>query len=183
MSVHQFLEFQEHEHIVLFHEEPTIGHSIELKFIKEGLKKEQVCLYITNDVDLTKAHMKKIGIDVSPFEQKNLLHIIETPKTFREYEKNILEIVNNVEKYGKKIRAVSTHNFDFSLNHNVSSMIKIEQKIDDAFSKIPGNMICSFSLNNIGKNQSKEFITKLLDSHHIVVFLQKDGRPKWFNLP
>ena len=177
------MESKEHEHIVLVHEEPTIGHNIELDFIKEGLKKDQNCLYITNDVDLAKTHMEKIGIDVNPFEEKNLLHILETPKTFREYGKSILEIVNSVEKYGKKIRIVSTHNFDFSLNDNVNSMIEIEQKIDDVFSKIPGNMICSFSLNKIGKDQSKEFITKLLDSHHIVIFFQKDGRPKWFNLP
>ena len=183
MSVHQFLESQEHEHIVLVHEESSIGHNVELEFIKEGLKRERVCLYITNDVDLTKTHMKKIGIDTSSFEEKNILHILETPKSFREYEQSILEIVGNVEKYGKEIRAVSTHNFDFSSNDNINSMIEIEQKIDDAFSKIPGNMICSFSLNNIGKNQSKEFITRLLDSHHIVIFLQKDGTPRWFNLP
>ena len=183
MSIHEFLESQEHEHIVLVHEEPTIGHSIELNFIKEGLEKKRVCIYITNDVALTKTHMEEIGINVSQFEEKFLLHIIETPKTFSEYGKIILEIVNDVEKYGEKIRVVSTHNFDFSLNDNVNSMIEIEQKIDDIFSKIPGNMICSFSLNKIGKNQSKEFIIKLLDSHHIVIFLQKDGTPKWFNLP
>ena len=183
LNVHEFLESQEHEHIVLVHEELAIGHSIELKFIKEGLEKGRVCLYITNDVALAKTHMEKIGINIGQFEEKDLLHILETPKTFSEYGKIILEIVNDVEKYGKEIRVVSTHNFDFSLSDNVNSMIGIEQKIDDTFSKILGNMICSFSLNNIGKNQSKEFITKLLDSHHIVIFLQKDGTPKWFNLP
>ena len=75
-----------------------------------------------------------------------------------------------------------THNFDFSINDNVNLMIEIEQKIDDVFSKIPGTMICSFSLNTMGQNQSKDFITKLLDSHHRVIFLQKDGTSKWFNL-
>ena len=183
MNIHEFLEFQEHKHIVLVHEGSATEHSIELKFIKEGLEKRRVCLYITNDVVLTKTRMERIGINVRQFEEKNILHIIETPKSFSEYGKIILEIVNDVEKYEKKIRVISTHNFDFSLNDNVNSMIEIEQKIDDTFSKIPGNMICSFSLNKIGKNQSKEFITKLLDSHHIVIFLQKDGTSKWFNLP
>ena len=183
MNIYEFLESQEHKHIVLIHEGSPIGHSIELQFIKEGLEKEQVCIYITNDVMLTKIHMKKIGININQFEGGGILHIIETPKTFSEYGKIILETVNDVEKYGKEIRIVSTHNFDFSLNDDINSMIGIEQKIDDIFSKIPGNMICSFSLNKVGKNRSKEFITKLLDSHHIVIFLQKDDTSKWFNLP
>ncbi|NQV39269.1 MAG: MEDS domain-containing protein [Nitrosopumilus sp.] len=183
MEVQEFLESQKHEHIVLIHEELTIGNSIEIKFIKEGLGKGHVCLYITNDVTTTKTHMEEIGVNVSQFEKENLLHIIEIPKTFSEYKKNILEIVNDIEKYRKDIRVVSTHHFDFSINDNVNSMIEIEQKIDDVFSKVPGTMICSFSLNKMGQNQSKEFITKLLDSHHKVIFLQKDGTSKWFNLP
>ncbi len=183
MDIQGFLESQEHAHIVLIYEEPTTGHNIELNFIKEGLEKEQVCLYITNDVDLTKTNMEKTGIDVDQFEEKNILHILKIPETFSKYKKNILEIVNDVEKYGKEIRVVSTHNFDFSINDNVNSMIEIEQKIDDVFSKIPGNMICSFSLDRMGQSQSKKFITKLLDSHHGVMFLRKAGTPKWFSLP
>ena len=183
MEIQEFLESQEYEHIILIHEESTIGNSIEIKFIKEGLEKKQVCLYTTNDVAATKIHMKEIGVKVSQFEDEGLLHILEIPKTFSEYKKNIIEIVNDVEKYGKDLRLVSTHNFDFSINDNVNSMIEIEQKIDDIFSKVPGTMICSFSLNKMDQNQSEEFITKLLDSHHRIIFLQKDGTTKWFNLP
>lgn len=160
-----------------------MGQDAEFKFIKSGLEKGQVCLYATNDVVTTKSSMEDTGINVEQFEQKNILQICKVPKTFNEYRKVILEIVDDVKKYEKEIRLVSTHDFDFSLHDNVNLMVEIEQKIDDIFSKIPGNMICSFSLSNMGKEQSKEFIEKLLDSHHVVIFLQKDGTPKWFNLP
>ena len=72
MEIQEFLESQEHEHIILIHEEFTIGNSIEIKFIKEGLEKGHVCLYITNDVTATKRHMEKIGVNVSQFEKENL---------------------------------------------------------------------------------------------------------------
>ena len=183
MDIHQFLDTQDHKHIVLINEDHAVGRDTELQFIKSGLEKDQICLYATNNVDLTKNHMESTGINVSQFEQKGTLQICNVPKTFSKYRKAILEIVNDVKKYEKEIRLVSTHDFDFSLNDNVNLMVEIEQKIDDVFSNIPGNMICSFSLSNMGKEQSKEFIERLLDSHHMVILLQKDGTPKWFNLP
>ena len=174
---------QDHKHVVIISENSAVGKDMEIKFIKSGLEKDQICLYATNDVAATKSLMEDTGINVKQFEQKNILQICKVPKTFDQYRKAILDIVEEVKKYEKEIRLVSTHDFDFSPHDNVNLMIEIEQKIHEVFSNISGNMICSFSLSNMGKEQSKEFIARLLDSHHVVIFLQKDGTPKWFNLP
>ena len=52
---------------MLIHEGFTIGNSIEIKFIKEGLEKRHICLYITNDITTTKKHMEEMGVNANQF--------------------------------------------------------------------------------------------------------------------
>lgn len=171
------------EHILMFFEETKIGNEIEFEFIQDGLQAGDACFYTTVDKTLTKKNMNDFGIDVEKYEKNDLLTLFEMPKTMEKYSKIILDKVFELKNVPKKIRVVSTHPFDFNDKKNSDMMADIEQCVDDNFSKIPALFVCSFHTKNIDADHKKEFMVNLLDSHHKVIFVDKDKKLKVFNLP
>jgi len=177
-----YLESLEHKHILLFHEEQKNAENVEFNFIKTGLEKNQHCFYTTNDPEGLKMRMQEFGIPVKETIENGMFTIVPISKNFVEYSEMIEQKVASLPK-DEKIRVVSTHYFDFNSDKKTEKMEKIEQWVDDNFKKIPGNFICSFHTPSVNKELVANFMKNLLDSHHSILVITKNGKVETFNFP
>lgn len=182
-SVGNYLESSENVHILLLHEIKSKGEEIEFNFIKKGLEKEDCCCYSTNEPEEITRRMFDYGIDVESYKKRNLLNIISVPDSLEEFSKRIEKVITTLTNSSVPCRFVFSNNFEFDTPDTTSTREKIEQILNDRFSKIPGKMICSYHIARIKQNLANDFMKNLLDSHHSVIIQTKDGKVEPFNLP
>jgi len=182
-SVGNYLESLENVHILFFHEIKSKGEEIEFNFIKKGLEKAEHCCYSTNEPEEVRRRMSDYGIDVEKYEKRNLLSIFSTPESLEEFSKMAEEEIITLTNSGVPCRFVYSNNFGFDTPDSTNTREKIERFLDDKFSKITRNTICSYHTARIKQNLANDFMKNLLDSHHFIIFLTKDGKVETFNLP
>ena len=182
-SVGNYLESSENVHILLLHEIKSKGEEIEFNFIKKGLEKAEHCYYFTNEPEEITGLMSDYLIDVESYKKRNLLSIISVPKSFEEYSKMILQKFTALTNLSSPIRLVGSNNFEFNTPFRISTKEKLEQFVDDNFSKLSGKFLCSYHIPSIKQNLANDFMKNLLDSHHSVIIQTKDGKVETFNLP
>ncbi|MDA0756406.1 MAG: MEDS domain-containing protein [Crenarchaeota archaeon] len=179
VDVNKFLEELENTHIVLFHDGNNETKKTEYNFIKKGLESGQHCFYTTQKSQKILGEMREFGINT---ENNELLHIVDIPNTFENYSKMILDKVEALPEEAK-IRVISTHYFDFNTEEKTDRMAEIEQCVDDGFSKINGNFLCSFEISQINQNLRDRFLNQLLESHKAIIFQTKEKGTEVFTLP
>ena len=182
-SVGNYLESSENVHILLLHEIKSKGEEIEFNFIKKGLEKAEHCCYYTNEPEEIRRRMSDYGIDVEKYKKRNLLSIISTPDSLEGFSKMVKKVITTLTNSSVPCRFVFSNNFEFDTPDTTSTREKIEQILDNKFSKIPGKMICSYHIARIKQNLANDFMKNLLDSHHSVIIQTKDGKVEPFNLP
>lgn len=182
-NVENYLESTENSHMIFFHEIRSKGEEIEFNFIKNGLKKEERCCYSTNEPEEIRRRMCDYGIDVESYKKRNLLDIVSIPKSLEEFSKRIEELMTTWTNSSQLCRFVSSNNFEFDTSYRINTRRKIEQILDDKFSKISSKMICSYHIASIKQSLATDFMKNLLDSHHAVIFQTKDDKVETFNLP
>ena len=182
-NVGNYLESIENDHIVFFHEIRSRGEEIEFNFIKKGLEKEECCCYSTNEPEEITRRMSDYGIDVEKYKKRNLLNIISAPDSLEEFSKRVEKVITTLTNSSIPCRFVFSNNFEFDTPDTISTREKIEQILDDKFSKISSKMICSYHIARIKQNLANDFMKNLLDSHHSVIIQTKDGKVETFNLP
>jgi hypothetical protein len=53
------------------YDDVSIGHKVEFEFLREGLEKNELAIYLTrDDIKQVKAEMMSFGIDVHNYEKK-----------------------------------------------------------------------------------------------------------------
>ncbi|NQV40441.1 MAG: MEDS domain-containing protein [Nitrosopumilus sp.] len=168
-------EISKNKHILMFYEEPEYSRILEYKFIKNGLKKGEKCLYCVgedDDVELTYQGMNDFGIDISSYKEKGLLKIIPTvdpmtiPKSPEEFFKIILKEVESFES----IRVVGRWITKSTNETRVKADLAIEEYFHSNFDKIPGILLCSYDITAIDENDLKKYLKKFMGCHHSAIF-------------
>src|SRR6185503_19018691 len=82
MAYNQLLDFLDnldtsvHRHVVMLYEEPEYAKLIQFRFLRDGLRRGECCIYAAKDEDdirITKSEMNQSGIDVDYNVSKALL--------------------------------------------------------------------------------------------------------------
>jgi hypothetical protein len=170
-------EIGKKKHIVIFYEEPECTRSIEFRFIKNGLLKQEHCIYtIAEDKDISfiEREMNDYGIDVDKYKN-HLLHIYSAPYPLA----NQKDIVKNRETTMKMIlarlkppfRIISTLVPEVKTKEQIKANIDIEHRIHYHFNQFPGSFICGYHVKNIINDITGEWMRNILLNHHTAIFL------------
>jgi hypothetical protein len=207
MAFNQLLDFIDNldtsiKHIVMFYEEPEYAKLVQIKFLNDGLKRGECCVYVARDEDdlaITKADMVESGIDVDYHVKKGLLQFYirkptivdnESYKQARtafqeEIEKTfaILQDGNDSLVTCPKIRGVGSISRDvFTMEQGktsrnaeaLTSQLLVEKLFQsENTASFEGMWMCAYQNDDIFADMDKEWMPELLASHDSVLYLPK----------
>jgi hypothetical protein len=186
----------------MFYEEPEYAKLIQIRFLNEGLKRGECCVYAARDDDdlaFTKADMMESGIDVDSYTGKGLLQFYlrkptiidresyqQARNTFEnEIEKTFVSLQddNNLTGTCPRIRGVGSISRDvFAVKQEetsnnagaVTSQLLVEKLFQSEINtSFDGTWMCAYQVDHIFSDMDKEWMAELLTSHDAVLFLPK----------
>lgn len=175
------------KHIVLFYEEPEYAKKPLFQFIKNGLKKEQHCVYaMKDDPALIKQEMLDFGIDVEKYEKKQLLHIFQTPIS-QDYSQQSFESFNDfyqmiMSGITLPVRVVSTFVREVHKKEAMKFELSIETDFQTNLQNFSGVWVCPYYLKKIESNNCGRWIVQLLKTHDSAIFIRSFDEGIAFNI-
>ena len=186
----------------MLYEEPEYARSIQIRFLNDGLKNGECCVYSASDqdsVNLTKIDMVQSGIDIDKYMNSGLLqfHVrnasIYDPESYyrartafqKEIENTFVSAPQRTTAMPSKIRGVgSIFPFVFTSVENANSKrseATSQLLVENLFqsesssynSSFKGAWMCTYQVNNILENMTEDWMKQVLGSHDAVMFLPK----------
>lgn len=203
MTNNQLLDFLDnldtslYRHIVMLYEEPEYARLVQRRFINNGLKNGECCVYASPDYDnlsLTKIDLAENGVDIDQYMKKGFLQLhmrsapvndSESYKVARsafqkEIENTFFSAPDHSTAMPPRIRGVGSifpYIFASAENANsnasaVASQLLVEKffQSESAYS-FSGVWMCAYQVNNISGSMGEEWMKQLLVSHDAVLFL------------
>ena len=158
------------------------GHKIEFEFIKEGLEKNELSIYLThNNIKQVEQEMMSFEIDLNYCKKKGLLkiHHIGNPA------EDSLDFMNSIQTTLQKIspnpeipfRIVGRAIPDVGTEIAIALQAKWEKILHNSlFDKLNCSILCTYDLSQIKANNSwMVWLNELQKNHHAYVIC-KNGK-------
>ena len=171
------------EHSAMFYNNEKKSRQIEYTFIFNGLRKEERCIYFTDEnTNQIAATMKTYGINLEKFFDKKLLHICQLQKL----EGSTNYILNNARKVIEEIvnvvkpprRAVGRVIRDITTKSGILAGTKLEESFHESFPSFNGAVLCSYPYKQIEPSQKERWMTDIIYNHHASLFIPTHGTGK-----
>ncbi len=202
MAYNQLLDFIDsvdtkvHRHIVMFYEEPEYAKLVLMRFLDDGLRKGECCIYFVQDEQdrlFTHMEMTGYGIDVDSYVKKGLLQLYdktnikdlesfkraistikkETAEKFFNYHQQSSQALPPIRGVGLSISQVSPDG-DSGSQRMATVELQIERFFhNEALRSFNGAWICPYHLDNIDAQMEKKWMEDVLNNHDAVLFLPK----------
>ena len=177
-----FDSFDSKKHLMLVCDDVVMGQKIEFEFIKNGLNKNELSIYVTHDDEkLVEKEMMSFGIDVDFYKKKKLLKIfnignpIEGPLDFIDSIQALLQkILPNPEI---QFRVVGRAMPDVGTEIAMAIQARWEKILhNNIFDKINGSILCTYDLTQIKENNEwMKWLSVLQENHHAYL-IYKNGK-------
>lgn len=175
-----FIQTITKNHLLLFYDSVDYAREIQCQFLKEGLKKNEICYFVTSEIKDVENELKKNGIDIESDEIKKQFKIINI-KDSKNDVSGILK--NSQEKITQvPIRIVG----DKVLFSNDTDDLKLgfdfERHLHELFPNFNGNILCSYHVSSINEQKRSEIVDFLFSHHHSVMFAPENNKGTSFYL-
>ena len=183
-----FVDNVEKKHFVLLHDEPEFAKMIEFRFIKNGLEKGEHCIFSTreNKSDI-ESQMKNQGINVEKYKEKKLLQFFypsdpmnDDDGVLKGFEKISSEMLRSSKPPFRIV--IGTAFCDTYNREGMLAELEIERHLHSTFEGFLGSVLCSYSFGEIASSGYTKSISKLLDSHHSLIFAPKNNNTITFDI-
>ena len=176
-------------HTLLLYEDKDRANSLRIDFVKNGLEKNQSCVYITteNDSKQFKKALSEKGVDIEKLEKDGLFHILNVENPFTSYgslSKFAEKISSDISKKAKSpIRIACNFIGDVTgLSENqVNELLENETSIHNEFGKSEDYLFCTYYVGNINSKSDSKFLDAIRQ-HHSVMFAPLNSKGIGFNL-
>ena len=176
------LEFDTKKHMMLVYDDISIGRKIEFDFIKNGLEKNEISIYLTHgQVKLVEQEMLSFGIDVKYFKDKGILKIVHIKNPTEES----LDFLDSIQLYlqeilqdpERKFRIVGRVMPDVGIETAIAIQVRFEKIFHNSiFDKLNGSVLCTYELSQIqANNQWMKWLRELKDNHHVCI-IHRNGK-------
>ena len=167
-------DIEKNKHVVLFYDEIQWAKKIEFEFLKNGLEKDEHCIYaMSENSDLVEKQMTDFGIDVKKFKDKNLLHIYQIPSSYH-YSKGlnpILDVYNMIlSGTVSPLRVVSTFVTEVDIEKAIELELVSEKKFQSDLHNFDGIWICPYDVNKLENTRRMSWIDQLIRTHDLTIF-------------
>ena len=160
----------------------TIGQKIEFEFIKNGLDKNELSMYVTHgDEKLVEKEMLSFGIDVNFYKKKGLLKILNIGNP----AEASLDFIDSIQALLQKIlpnpeipfRVVGRAMPDVGTEIAIAIQVRWEKILhNNIFDKLNGSILCTYDLTQIkANNEWMKWLVMLQENHHAYLIC-KNGK-------
>jgi hypothetical protein len=164
------------KHIVLYYENEEFSKKIQYRFIRNGLKKGDTCIYATHDgnTSLIENDMKNNGIEVEIYTKRGLLKIFKIPNLM-EYSEDIVksaqEVIDKVlSDLQTPFRLVMRIIDKVYTIEQIEANLTLEQEYHTEFDKFNGLLLCPYDVSKNAINTSGKWVETILQNHHSTIF-------------
>ena len=174
---------KEPEHIIMLYEDLAYAKCVVYRFLKNGLSENQHCIIATHgDTHLVKQEMVRFGIDVSKFERRDLLHVLqirdpaEHPKGLQAGIDQIIEafLSTGISSPYRITAAEDPFVRDLSTTEGFSAELQIEEMWKNAlagstegFGRLgEGLVLCPYSLGEISSHRRRDLLEENAFAFH-----------------
>ena len=168
------------KHIMLVSDDKKISREIEFRFLENGLKNKEHCIYITHDGPTRiESEMVKYGIDVKYFKKQNLLHIQQISNPIE----NAQSILDGMSYLVSQITLNSFTPFrmvgrlvpNVSFEEAIAIQLYLEKTFHGMFDALDGSVLCTYDVSHIrANNRWKYWLNSLQKCHHALISIM-DG--------
>lgn len=167
------------KHLVIFYEESDYARKVIYQFIKNGLVKEESCIYATEeDPEIIERGMSEFGIDVERYKKKGLLNIflMEPFRNFKnpleEGKKRIQRILSNSQP---PYRVFARFVPEINTKKGIKAELECEKNFHSDFDSFEGTFMCSYPIKKIEETRRHEWMHELIENHHTVILAPSSG--------
>jgi len=158
---------------MVVYDDVAFGQKIEFEFIKEGLDKNELSIYLTHgDTKPVEKDMLSFGIDLSHYKKKGLFKILnignpaEDTVDFLDSIQTLMQkMLPNPETpfriVGRLLPYVDTETA-------IAIQVRFEKIFHNSmFDKLKGSILCTYQLSEIkANNQWVKWLEELKENHH-----------------
>ena len=174
------------KHLLLLYEDHEFARLIEFRFIRNGLKSGENCVYgSTEDSGSVVIKMLTFGIALKYFQSKQLqvmqINNRDGSKEaiLKSCRKDIDRIVSGlVPPY--RIVARIVPNVDTI--EGISAELELERHLQKTFDEMGGSVLCPYDISKIEKKHRDEWIRELRKNHNVEIYVSKSGQGRVFEL-
>jgi len=177
-----FGKFDSKKHFMVAYDDVVMGRKIEFEFIKNGLDKNELSVYLTHgDVKQVEKEMLSFGIDINYYKKKGLLKVVHIENPIEAYS----DFLDSVQTTFQKIlpnpeipfRIVGRMVPDVSMEIAMAIQSRWEKILHNyIFDKLNGSILCTYDLSQIqANNQWMIWLKELQENHHAYVIC-KNGK-------
>lgn len=162
-------------HIVLLYDDQKYADLIIARYLLNGLKKGESCIFFTPDnPEKIEAKLSAEGIDVDSYKQKNSLLIfrIERSDTNKHDVLGMLKWIREEATRGMKppYRFVGSTITDTASKEGMQLGLVLEKTGHEHFAEFDNSQLCYYDISGIEPSRKDEWIRGLLKNHHHVIY-------------
>lgn len=167
------------QHIVLFYEDREYARLVEFRFIKNGLMRNERCIYATDeDTGTIVLKMLSYGIPITYFHNGMLqvLSVHEKSGSVDEiFAKSKVEAERLLSGLVQPFRIVSRLVPDVGNKNGIQAELKMEETTHKQFGDFGGSLICPYDVSKIEPTRRQEWMKQLKENHHVVIYTTRFG--------
>jgi hypothetical protein len=168
-------------HIVLLYDDQKYADMIIARYLSNGLKKGESCIFFT--ADEPKAIEKRLaaqGIDVASYKNKNLLRIFSIERSDSN-KTDVLSTLRGIRKEAAKgmkppFRFVGKTITDTATIEGMKLGMTLEKAGHEHFAEFDNSQLCYYDISGIERSERDRWIGGLLKNHHHVIYATDPDR-------
>lgn len=184
MPVRYIDSIKNKQHILLFFEDFEDARMLSFRFIKNGLAQGEQCVYATDeDSGSIVIQMLEYGIPLRYLQIGKLrVHQIQCvcsgqQEIMDNCKRDVAMLLSNLRS---PFRIVSRIVKNVSTMNGMSVEIELEQLTHSHFEDFGGSLICPYDVSKIEPSRRTEWMEKLRENHHTVIYAPKFGHGSVF---
>ncbi|MDQ3853794.1 MAG: MEDS domain-containing protein [Thermoproteota archaeon] len=178
----KFLDRMEgNNHIVLLYDSQKYAYLIIARYLLNGLKKGESCIFFTSDEpEAIEKRLSAEGIDINSYRQKNSLRIHPIDRSYanRHDALSSLKRIRGEATRGMKppYRFVGRTIDDTGSKEGMKLGLVIEKTGHKHFDNFDCSQMCYYNIAGIEQSQRNKWIKELLKNHHHVIYAAEPDR-------
>ena len=165
---------REKRHIALFYEDPEYARLLEFRFIKNGLDLGEYCVYATEeDSGFVVIKLVSYGIPFEHFQSKRI-RVYQTRVAHDDPNKMLasckLEVGRILSGLRTPFRIVARIVPDVSDLIGMGVELELERITQECFDSFGGSLICPYNISKIESTKRGEWLRRLREEHHAVIY-------------
>jgi MEDS: MEthanogen/methylotroph, DcmR Sensory domain len=172
----KFLDRMEgNNHIVLLYDNPKYADLIMARYISNGLKKGESCIFFTPDnPEQVRKRLSAQGIAVDSIR----IFQVEGDNGNRSDALSLLKTIRDEATRGMKppYRFVGRTITDTETIEGMKKGLRIEKTGNDHFQEFDCSQMCYYDISRIERSMRDEWISALLINHHHVIYASKPDK-------